>query len=139
LLLTSCFLSVAVGGVRSSEPMFCGGCCRMIGRLQLCVLLAAVARANEKVIAVPSATVPCPPYSPTCGNTWTGTANVGDTCFEACQVNSGDNPPTRWCPTTSDTSGNTGTPWGWCVARRATGLPAAIAAAPRPVASAAAV
>eukprot|EP01047_Picozoa_sp_COSAG01_P064336 COSAG01_NODE_8496_length_2765_cov_4.228807_3_plen_243_part_00 len=72
------------------------------------------AQGTESVVAVPTSSHFCPPYSPTCGNTWTGTAEVGDPCYEACQVNSGDNPPTRWCPTTSDTSGNDGTPWGWC-------------------------
>jgi hypothetical protein len=68
----------------------------------------------EKVVSAPTAGNPCPYYSPSCGNTWTGTASVGDTCYVACNTNSGDNPPTRWCPTTSDTSGNDGTPWGWC-------------------------
>jgi hypothetical protein len=72
------------------------------------------AQGTESVVAVPTSSHLCPPYSPGCGNTWTGTAEVGQPCYEACQVNSGDNPPTRWCPTTSDLSGNDGTPWGWC-------------------------
>jgi len=74
--------------------------------------LGQLAEATEKVIAVPSITDPCPPYNTACANTWTGTANIGDPCFEECQTNVADG--TRWCPTTADTSGSDGSPWGWC-------------------------
>ena len=53
----------------------------------------------------------CPPYSPGCGNdARQAGATVGDSCSVPCQVFSG----ARWCPTTSDHTGDAGTPWGWC-------------------------
>jgi|EP01043_Picozoa_sp_COSAG02_P049045 hypothetical protein len=80
--------------------------------LSLVVTMASVTMATEKIIAVPVDGNLCPPYAPTCGNTWTSAgATVGDPCTIACATNADG---TRWCPTTADTSGNEGTPWGWC-------------------------
>ena len=74
-------------------------------------LHAQLAGALEKVISVDL----CPPYSPGCANTWVQVgASAGDTCTMDCKVNAGDTPPTRWCSTSADQTGNAGTPWGWC-------------------------
>ena len=80
--------------------------------LLLLLTMASATLATEKIIAVPTAGALCPPYAPTCQNTWTAAgSNVGDPCTIPCQANADG---TRWCPTTADTSGNEGTPWGWC-------------------------
>jgi len=53
----------------------------------------------------------CPAYMPSCKNVGVQRgASVGDTCAKSCEDWQG----MRWCPTTSDHSGDTGTPWGWC-------------------------
>ena len=71
----------------------------------VCVRVASIV--GEKLISVGL----CPNYKPDCGNDQTQTgAKVGDACAIACQPFNG----ARWCPTTSDHSGNGGTPWGWC-------------------------
>jgi len=55
----------------------------------------------------------CPPYNPVphCGNEQ---AQAGATVGESCYIPCAQWGSARWCPTTSDTSGDAGTPWGWC-------------------------
>lgn len=85
---------------------------RPFAALALASAMSSVAVATEKVISLPEVGNLCPPYLPTCANTQTQAgAAVGDPCTQPCQT-LGDG--TRWCPTTADTSGAEGTPWGWC-------------------------
>ena len=79
-----------------------------------CVAIAAAAGqplATTTPVERVASVALCPPYSPGCGNAARQAgATVGDPCSAPCRELSG----ARLCPTTSDHTGDAGTPWGWC-------------------------